>query len=168
VVETGRIVNVENTEFLKTASVTAENINSVEKEVVILANALSEITRDKFIIRQDILSKSKNHLQLGGGFGIGVSDNGESGIHIDAILHYLSKDYILWHDGSQIGGMKHIAIGGVYNINSYFGIGFEYGMVADNIIDYFKSNYLHFVFFAMPRLSFEIGVFVEGITSAQL
>ena len=61
---TGRIINVSTGSVMKTASVTTMSLGELETEVTVLANALSDISRDEWEIREDLEKRESTRLAI--------------------------------------------------------------------------------------------------------
>jgi TolB-like protein len=162
---TGRIINVETAEVLKTASVTTDSLNSLEFEVTILANELSEISREQFVVREAIKEKSVQRLELGSGLGVGWNNSEEtdsSSFHLEALLKYNSRYFTMWFDASPVGTIQNIELGGAVYVTHYLGVGSSIGRIFDNAFDYVTLTYLHFGIVAQPVKNLEMGIFLGG------
>jgi TolB-like protein len=161
---TARMVNVSTGEVLKTASGSVDTLGGLEELTYILANNLSDISREEFLVREAIEEKSYHRLEIGGGVGPGWDKADYSSLHLDAHFRYQSPLFALWIEGAPLGSIQNVELGGNINPLHYLGIGAVYGRFFDNAIDYVQADYLMFGIVGRPVLNFEFGLFFGGTT----
>jgi len=159
---TGRMLNVENGEVLKTASIRTDSLLNLETEIIVLANALCDISRNEWEVREDIARRRIARLEAGVGIGY-VYDNAEySGLGLQTMARYRDFWGQVWIDGTPVGGIRNIEVGGAVNIIPFIGLAADYGIVFDELVDYASSTYANFGIVVSPRTDMELGILVGG------
>ncbi len=159
---TARIVNVGTAEVLKTASGRVVSLNDLEQESYILANNLSDISREEFIVRQAVAEKQNQRLEVGGGIAAGWNNADSGPILLDVFFRYQSPLFGAFINGAPVGGIQNVDIGGNFNVTHYLGLGAMVGMWFDNAIDYVDANYVLFGIVGRPVVAVDFGLFFGG------
>ena len=118
---TGRIINVSTGSVMKTASVMIMSLGELETEVIVLANALSDISRDEWEIREDLEKRESTRLEVGGGISYAWDNLNYSSLNLNVIIRMNSKRFLVWIDGAPVGGIKGIEFGAMVNVIPYPG-----------------------------------------------
>ncbi|HDQ14108.1 MAG TPA: hypothetical protein ENN41_04755 [Sediminispirochaeta sp.] len=155
---TGRMINVRNGEVLKTASISTTELSELEREIVILANALCDISRNQWEVREDIARKDIGRLEVGAGLGYLWDNAGYSGLAVQTMVRYRDSWGQLWVDGVPLGGILNLEGGAAFNLGPFWALAVSYGLVSDNLVDYASSTYLNFGVIANPRSNIELGI----------
>jgi len=159
---TGRILNVENGEVLKTGSVKTGSLADLETEIIVLANALCDISRTQWEVKTDIARRRIAKLDVGAGIGY-VFDNVDwSGAALQAMVRYRDFWGQVWIDGIPVGGIRNIEFGAAVNVTPFIGIAAAYGIVYDHLVDYAESTYVTAGVIASPRTDIELGILLGG------
>jgi TolB-like protein len=155
---TGRMVNVENGEILKTASVETSSLAELQTEIIILTNALCDISRSQWEVKTDIARKSIARLEAGGGISYGWDnvDWGSPGLQI--MIRYRDRWGSLWFGGVPLGGILGIEAGGTFMLTNFIGIGLCAGKVFDIMVNSAESTYVNLGLVATPRVDIEAGI----------
>lgn len=140
---TGRMVNVENGEILKTASVETAALSDLQTEIIILTNALCDISRSQWEVRTDIARKSIARLEAGGGISYGWDNADWSSIGLQIMIRYRDRWGSFWIDGVPLGGILGIEVGGTFMLTDFIGIGFCAGKAFDIMVDSAESTYVN-------------------------
>lgn len=165
---TGRIINVKNGKVIKTSSVSTSSLDKVEDKVIILANMLSDISREQFEIEKDIKKKSNHRVEIGAAPGFAKTKEDSIGFIVGVEMRYNAPRISSWITAIPIGSFRNIELGGVYNVKHYLGVGFATGKTFDELFDYFETTYLHFGFIIRPRIKMEMGLFIGGALTATI
>lgn len=165
---TGRMINVQNGEVLKSASITTESLSELQTEIIVLANALCDISRTQWEVETDIARRQIGRLEIGAGIGY-VFDNVDwSGMAISTFLRYRDSWGQVWFDATPVGGIKSIELGGALQVSPFLGIAADYGMVFDTLVDYASSSYLNFGVVASPRTNIELAILLGGALTGSI
>lgn len=159
---TGRIINVENGEVLKTASVKTGDLLELETEIIVLANALCDISRTQWEVKTDIARRKIARLDVGAGVAY-VFDNVDwSSMALQTMIRYRDFWGQVWVDGIPVGGIQNIEFGASVNVTPFIGIAANYGMVFDQLVDYASSTYVNVGVIASPRTDIELAILIGG------
>jgi hypothetical protein len=165
---TGRIINVTTGSVMKTASVRTEFLGSLETEVTVLANALSEISRDEWEIREDLEKRESPRLEVGGGVSYAFDNLGYGGFGLTVSLRFSNRWLLAWIDGTPVAGIKGVEFGAMVNVIPFLGVGAAWGMVFDDLLDYASSHYLTFGVVGRPRFDMELGIMLGFATGGTI
>ncbi len=165
---TGRIINVNTGSVMKTASVTTRSVADLETEVNVLANALSDISRDEWEIREDLEKRENPRLEVGGGVNYAFDNLGYGGFGLSVTARFSNKRFLFWIDGTPLAGIKALEFGAVVNIIPFLGIGASWGMVFDDLLDFAESHYLTFGVVGRPRYNMELGIMLGFATGGTI
>lgn len=165
---TGRIINVITGSVMKTASVTTTSLGQLETEVTVLGNALSDISRDEWEIREDLEKRKSTRLEVGGGISYAWDNLDYSSLNLNVVIRMNSKRFLVWIDGSPVGGIKGIEFGAMVNVIPFLGVGASWGMVFDDALDYASSHYLTFGVVGRPRYNMELGIMLGFATGGTI
>lgn len=155
---TGRIVNVENGEILKTAAVETGVLTGLQTETIVLANALCNISRSQWEVRTDIARKSIARLEAGGGLAYIWDNVGWGGLGLQVMIRYRDRWGSIWIDGVPMAGIPGVEIGASLMLTDFIGIGINAGRVFDNFVDSADSSYINLGLVATPRADIEAGI----------
>ena len=165
---TGRIINVSTGSVMKTASVTTMSLGELETEVTVLANALRDISRDEWEIREDLEKRESTRLEIGGGISYAWDNLDYSSINLNVVIRMNSKRFLIWIDGAPVGSIKGIEFGAMVNVIPFLGVGASWGMVFDDALDYASSHYLTFGVVGRPRYNMELGIMLGFATGGTI
>jgi hypothetical protein len=165
---TGRIVNVTTGSIMKTASVTTDSVSKLETEVTVLANALSDISRDEWEIKEDLEKRASPRLEIGGGVSYAFDNLDYGGLGLSVSIRFSNKWLLAWIDGTPVGGIKGLEFGAMFNVIPFLGIGASWGMVFDDLLDYAESHYLTFGVVGRPRYNMELGIMLGFATGGTI
>jgi hypothetical protein len=162
---TGRLIQVETGEILKTGSVSTGSLDDLTREVQILANELADIPREAFEIKEDLEARQWRRIEIGvditGSNNIGYN----SGAGLGMVVRYTPPLATLWIEGVPVGAAKNIQLGGVFHVIPVLGIGGAYGIYFDDLMDYVEVSFVHAGILVRPRLDIEAGLFFGGSLS---
>ena len=121
---TGKIIAVETGVVLKTSVVRASSLDALPHEIEVLANSLSEVSRDQFEIRLDLTKREQTYMAIGASLAPAFATNDAidgsfSAFAIGIHASVTSSRGSGWFRGYPIGDMRGIAIGGMYNITPF-------------------------------------------------
>ena len=165
---TGRIINVKTGTVMKTASVRTMSIGNLQTEVTVLANALSDISRDEWEIREDLEKRENPRLEVGGGVSYSWDNLEYGGFGLSVSLRYNSRWLLAWIDGTPLSGIKGVEFGAMFNVIPFLGIGASWGMVFDDLLDFAESHYLTFGVVGRPRYNMELGIMLGFATGGTI
>ncbi len=167
---TGKIIAVETGLVLKTSVVRAANLDALPHEIEVLANSLSEVSRDQFEIRLDLTKREQTYMSVGASIAPAFATNDAidetySAFAIGVHASVTSLKGSAWFHGYPIGDMRGIGIGGMYNITPFWGIVGEYGFMADDATDYVEVYYYILGVGIQPRHELSAKLMVIGGTT---
>ncbi|MFC1481578.1 CsgG/HfaB family protein [Candidatus Neomarinimicrobiota bacterium] len=170
---TGKIINAETGQVLKSSSVRAANLDALALEIEVLANALSDINRAEFEIRRDVTKRSLAYMSIGGELTLAGSYNdgsdlSEFGIGVAASGSYTGPKFSAWLDGTPIGSIKGLHVGASHNLSPIFGLAGEIGFISDGAIDFVSVNYFALGITMQPRHELLFRILFGGTTSGTI
>lgn len=121
---TGKIISVETGLVLKTSVVMAANLDALPHEIEVLANSLSEVSREQFEIRLDLTKREQTYMAVGASIAPAFAtndgiDGSFSAFAIGIHASVTSQKGSGWFHGYPIGDMRGIGIGAMYNITPF-------------------------------------------------
>lgn len=165
---TGRIINVTTGTVMKTSSVRIISVSELETEVTVLANALSDISRDEWEIREDLEKRESPRLEIGGGPSYAFDNLDYGGLGLSVSIRFSNRWILAWIDGTPLGGIKGVEFGAMVNVIPFLGVGASWGMVFDDLLDYAGSQYLTFGVVGRPRYNMELGIMLGFATGGTI